>query len=393
MMAAPTDPSDHRDPRHVGSTSGHRQAAPEPAAAMDPSWLELVDDPGTTVWIGELGTPELIGRCEHLGLQRVDDPAQADTVMVTARELGSIVDLADTVTVVCLVANRLRHAPGVRRTGRSVPAGSLRRVAAATGVDGIRRGEVFGLLPSIDHPRSALSLRSRQARRLVVGALALHVRGVRLVLLRLLATAGRIAAPLYPGWVVVAHGRARATAPRISGQFGYAQNDDVTRFLGEPPVLIERAGRALHRAEEEAALRELATTSFAPLVPHIEASPDHRRGLITSRLPGTALSPRDLSDDELVRWTERAAATLAHLQRATRHDDGTVLVHGDFWLGNLTAHGDAVTGVFDWELAHRGSPQEDRDFLVTGLVQYLHRDDAFADRLRMAVTRGLGAPR
>ena len=114
--------------------------------------------------------------------------------------------------------------------------------------------------------------------------------------------------------------------------------------------------------------------------------------MITTRLPGTPLAPKDLSDDRLMHWTEQAAATLALLQAATEDEDGTVLVHGDLWLGNLTVEGDDVVGVFDWELAHRGSRQEDRDFLTEGLVSYLDRDPAFAERVRRAVDRGIERP-
>lgn len=360
---------------------------------LESSWFELIDDIGSRIWLGELRSPGIERRCAQVGLQLVHDPAAADTVVVSPNELGLVDRLADTVTVVCLAPNRLRQLPWKRRAFGQRHAALLHRVVSATHVDGVRRGEVFGILPSITEPRVALSLRSPASRRLVLAALALHVRGPRLGLLRVLATAGRVVWFLYPAWLVVAHGRGRATTPRITGQFGYAQNDDVTRFLGEPPVLIERAGRSAHRAEEESALQELAGTSFAALVPRIEHHPDRGRGLVTSRLAGLPLSPRDLSDAELLRWTERAAATLAHLQRATAHDDGSVLVHGDFWLGNLAADGSDVVGVFDWELAHRGSPLDDREFLVDGLVRYLHRDQSFAEQLRQAVARGLGEQR
>jgi hypothetical protein len=341
--------------------------------------------------VGELGCPQLERRCDRLGIRLVADPATADTVLVSATELGLAERLPETVTIVCLATNRLRMGSW-RRANDRVPPALLPRVAGATGVDGVRRGEVFGLLRSVAEPRLALSLRSPEARQLVLEALALHVRGVRLFLLRRLVALGGFGWFAYPGWLVIAHGAGRAGEPRISGQFGYEQNLEVVRFLGEPPELIERAGRVDDPEREGDALRELEGTDFEDFVPRIVASADPPRGLITTRLRGAPLSPKDLSDEQLLQWTERAAAALSSLQKATGHEDGTVLVHGDFWLGNVTVADSEVVGVFDWELAHRGSRDEDRAFLVDGLVAYLGRDDAFAEQLRSAVVRGFERP-
>jgi len=43
----------------------------------------------------------------------------------------------------------------------------------------------------------------------------------------------------------------------------------------------------------------------------------------------------------------------------------SVLVHGDFRNGNLLVEESGVTGVLDWELAHRGDPMEDLGWLCT----------------------------
>ena len=83
-----------------------------------------------------------------------------------------------------------------------------------------------------------------------------------------------------------------------------------------------------------------------------------------------------------------AARALALLQSSTRHEDGTVLVHGDYWLGNLIVDRGQVVGVFDWELAQRGSPEEDRRFLADSLVRSLERDADFAAQVNDAVERG-----
>ncbi len=373
----------------TGALVAGRVTPPDLSSELATSWFEFIDDVGATIWAGELRCPALERRCARVGVRLVLDPASADTVLVSAAELELVEGLPATVTIVCLAANRLRVRPWPRGAHHRVTPTLLPRVVSATGVDDIRRGEVFGLLRSVAEPRVALSLRSPVARQLVLQALALHIRGIRLSLLRLLVGLGRFGWFAYPGWLVVAHGDGRAREPRVAGQFGYEPSTDVTRFLGEPPELIERAGPADPRAREAAALRELEATDFKRFVPRVVASADPQRGLITTRLRGVPLSPRDLSDDQLMVWTECAAATLARLQAATEHEDGTVLVHGDFWLGNVSVEDGDVVGVFDWELAHRGSRQEDREFLVDGLVGYLDRDAAFAERVRSAVARGL----
>ncbi len=50
---------------------------------------------------------------------------------------------------------------------------------------------------------------------------------------------------------------------------------------------------------------------------------------------------------------------LAHLQRTRPAARPTVVVHGDFRMGNLLVERDRLTAVLDWELAHLGSAVED----------------------------------
>jgi aminoglycoside phosphotransferase (APT) family kinase protein len=45
-----------------------------------------------------------------------------------------------------------------------------------------------------------------------------------------------------------------------------------------------------------------------------------------------------------------------------------VLVHGDYWLGNLLVDADRVVGVLDWGNAHWGERGEDLRHLVDSLV-------------------------
>ncbi len=57
---------------------------------------------------------------------------------------------------------------------------------------------------------------------------------------------------------------------------------------------------------------------------------------------------------------ELALRWLAEARPPTTPD---TVVHGDFRIGNLLVDGDRLTGVLDWELAHRGDPLEDLGWL------------------------------
>ena len=109
-----------------------------------------------------------------------------------------------------------------------------------------------------------------------------------------------------------------------------------------------------------------------------------------SWLVGDPLVVEELDDDALVLWTARAARLLAHLQHLTRHPDGTVLVHGDLWLGNLLVAGEEISGVVDWTRARRGSPEIDRRFLVDS-VHHHRPDPALRRRLERVRDEALPA--
>jgi aminoglycoside/choline kinase family phosphotransferase len=194
-------------------------------------------------------------------------------------------------------------------------------------------------------------------------------------------------AALLPGWLVTRHGRDRAAGLRVTGQFSSEGNDGLTRFRGEPPAWVERESLPERIEAERSAL--LALEGAGGLTPVLYS--DQRDFVVSaSMIAGRTLPVRDLTDDQFDHWTERAAAALADLQTRTRQHDGSVLVHGDYWLGNLLVEGDRVVGVIDWEDAHRGSPDIDREFLVRSLLSFTGRttDETLARRLEQAVQRG-----
>ena len=54
---------------------------------------------------------------------------------------------------------------------------------------------------------------------------------------------------------------------------------------------------------------------------------------------------------------------LAWLERNRPEPEGSVVLHGDFRLGNLVIGEDGVRAVLDWELVHRGDPFQDLGYL------------------------------
>jgi aminoglycoside phosphotransferase (APT) family kinase protein len=61
---------------------------------------------------------------------------------------------------------------------------------------------------------------------------------------------------------------------------------------------------------------------------------------------------------------------LAWLREHAPGDTATeVLVHGDFGLHNILFTGGRLSGLLDWERAHRGNPAEDLAYLKPGLDQ------------------------
>ena len=123
-------------------------------------------------------------------------------------------------------------------------------------------------------------------------------------------------------------------------------------------ILRDPALAAPGRARELGAL--LARLHTVPLaeVPAVEPAGDplaalHGDYLADGRVPppGLALGLRRLAD-------------------TPPEPAGTVLVHGDFRLGNLMVGPDGVRAVLDWELVHTGDPVEDLGWLCAKVWRF-----------------------
>ncbi len=280
-----------------------------------------------------------------------------------------------------------------RRHGSAAPsvgAGRI-RIRRALRKNGLTVRERFVLLRSSQAPATAFDLLSASAVEAVATATLSHVGGMRG---RALAALPRLPASaidrLAPAWLLVTdRGAGDINPDRVIGKVANRDSDEVKLIRGDPPRVLERI--YLHRTPEAAAeveaLLAAERAGFA-LAPRIVGTSDETRVAVTY-LRGTPLVTASLSDAEAVHWIGRAAQALGELQRLTRDSDGTVLVHGDLWLGNLLVIDDEITGIVDWTSARRGDPTVDQRFLLESLRHQRVVSTALQQKIETALSEGL----
>ncbi len=384
---------------------------------LDPlTWSDLIDvdashrvllvDPGdrraeaslgsrahevTTIRPGEVGRARLSGLYNLICLDAVGlpPPTQLRRLRRLLSPTGQVAVVLDNELSPLRALDRLPD-----RTRRGAPPGLLGRSTRRLEDAGLPVRQVFGLLRSSASPATAFDLRSRSAVGAVAASASSHIVGVRGELTRLMPRLPPTTlARLVPAWLLVGGAAPEPLAlPPIVGKIANRDSEEIKLVRGDPPSVLERCYLSLtpETAAEVAALLETESVGFA-LAPRIVGTPQPRRVAVTW-LPGTPLVTGRLDDDDLVDWVRRAARVLGRLQELTRHDDGTVLVHGDLWLGNLLVDGDEITGVVDWTSARRGSPEIDRAFLVSSLDHRLELDRELRSRVAAARDEGLGDP-
>ena len=262
-----------------------------------------------------------------------------------------------------------------RAVGRAAgPSGpSLRSVERALRNTGMRVTQRFGLLRSSVDGVTAFDLDAPRAASAVLAAAIVNMEPMRALGLRLLRALAqrRAAALLVPAWLVVASPFSVPHVPspfRPTGRLGHRGSEESKLLRGEPPTELEKRYSTPESAGREAmALRELEARGLA-IAPRVVAQPGPDR-LRQTWHPGRPVRPGGLRRQELRTWVARAARTIGTVQRATQRSDGTVLVHGDYWLGNLLVDADRVVAVLDWTRAHWGEPTEDVRHLVDHLME------------------------
>ena len=273
--------------------------------------------------------------------------------------------------------------------------------AALTGA-GLTARQSFVLLRTSAAPVTAFDVTAPQASRAVLQAAATRVSGNRRRGLRLLerTPGGRwslpaVSAVLAPARLVVATstGGARelASGRMVTGRIGYDDSVESKVLRGEPPVEVEKRYASVGEATAEAAALRALVDAGLDIAPRVVARPAPDRVCI-SWLSGRPLEVAALDDGQLETWIRRASALLARIQRATGTDgQGRVLVHGDYWLGNLMHDGDRIVGVVDWTTAGWGEADTDLTHLITSLATVRPRSGAYMERLTRVARQGFEA--
>ena len=288
------------------------------------------------------------------------------------RELAA--GLAPGGRLVVVADNRLS---ALRAADRAVgkpagPAGpSLRAVERALQGAGLAVVQRFGLLRSSVDGVTAFDLDAPRATAAVLSAAAVRTGRFRTAGLDVLGNLARrgTASSLLPACMVVA---CQADAPwipcdrRPTGRLGYRDSHESKVLRGEPPAELEKRYSSADGSRREAmALRTLEACGFRSAPRLVAEAPDRTR---QTWIWGRPLRPGSLHPSEVRLWVSRAAQLLGEMHRATARDDDRVLVHGDYWLGNLLVEADEVVGVLDWCDAHWGEPAEDLRHLVDSLM-------------------------
>lgn len=359
--------------------------------------LATADTPAGAVWIGTTGAAQA-GRDRW-------DVIVADGLRLGASAMRSLTkDLAPGGRVVVVADNAMSplRAFDLSRGGAAGPVGGAGSGwhAALTGA-GLAARQSFVLLRTSAAPVTAFDAAAPRASRAVLQAAATRVSGNRRRGLRLLerTLGGRLSGPavsavLAPARLVVATSAGapwELTPRRITGRIGYDDSVESKVLRGEPPVETEKRYASVEEATAEAAaLRALADAGSA-ITPRVLARPAPDR-LCISWLTGRPLEVAALDDGQLETWIRRASALLARIQRATGTDErGRVLVHGDYWLGNLMHDGDRIVGVVDWTTATWGEPDTDLTHLITSLATVRPRPAAQMERLTRVARQGFEA--
>lgn len=254
----------------------------------------------------------------------------------------------------------------------------------------------YGLLRSTLSPAAVFDLDARRAARAALRGASPRMGGLRRRLTDALAASARWRRPvgwLMPGWALVAGRSDQITTRRshgavVTARVATVDADESKLLFGEPPQAMEKRYETPEKADAEAMALEVMGDALPGVAPRLIDRPGPRR-VRMEWLTGQPVAPLSMSSTAVESWLVEAARLLARIHEATRTPDGTVLVHGDYWLGNLLTDGAEVTGVVDWVDARWGSDDDDRLHLVDYLVELGVVTGADAARLHEVVIRAM----
>jgi aminoglycoside phosphotransferase (APT) family kinase protein len=335
--------------------------------ALQPSASRLAQRAGL---VGTVHDGEGVGEAPRWDLVAVEGrgvawrPGLLAALLPRLAPTGRVVAVGDSISSPLRVLDQARSRP----VG---PPGSwtLSSAARALAAGGLAVRQRFGLLRSSAAPVTAFDLDAPDAAAAVLRAAAAALGDGRAAGLHLLRRLVATPAPraLVPGWMLVASPAGRAWVPaadRPTGRIGTAKAPEAKIVRGSPPCQLEKVYAAAQDADNEWTALETLRRARVSVAPRALARPTPTR-VRQSWLAGEPLRVHRLAAGELRHWVAAAARVLGAIQQATAAPDGSVLVHGDYWLGNLLARGSEVAGVVDWTGAHRGGAGEDLDHLVS----------------------------
>ena len=154
------------------------------------------------------------------------------------------------------------------------------------------------------------------------------------------------------------------------------RNPDIARAEYRLLATLRRAGLAVARPFHLAADHEppYFITSCIAGAPRFSAQDGpafcRRLAALLSEIHRLSLATHDLSylprqSNRLAVYLDATAAADERIRAAMRRvargvqPNASVLLHGDFWLGNLLWQGEALSGIIDWEDAMLGDPLGD----------------------------------
>ncbi|MHB8669974.1 MAG: phosphotransferase [Acidimicrobiales bacterium] len=272
-----------------------------------------------------------------------------------------------------------------RAVGLSVRASATRlhRLSRMLAREGLAHSRVYGLLRSSTAPTSSFAIDSPSAGAGVLLAAASDFGRLRLAALGLVTRLVRVgwSSPLMPAWAVVARAEPVAVGLPVVGRIGYGWTRGARIIYGEPPQELEKHYETAEEGDAEAMALITLRRVGLEIGPRLLSRPSAQVSRMTW-CPGRSLSVKPLSQAQRRRWVTASATLLRDMQEATRRPDGSVLVHGDYWLGNLLIDDGIIAAVIDWGSARWGSPTVDATFLVESLGEHCRLKPADIEDLR-----------
>ena len=359
-----------------------------PPATVDPPvpvrvetlWLHLLGElEGRRVLLSEGLPPTVRELLTAAGAEVAQHPMPSgstgrgwDVVIGRGRErlAEDVAALAPTGRFVALTANARSPLRALRSADRPAPpygVGTLAGVRSELRGHGLQPVQSFGVLRSAREPVIAFDLDLPLVTRAVLKAASVPLSGARAHGVRVLRTSADRSwfSGLLPGWLVLAVRGSHVPDPdRVTGMSANRDSREVKLIRGETAAIVEKRYTMPSRADAEAQALSVVAAAGLGLAPRMLRRPA-RDSVWMEWLRGDPLVTERMNADELVTWTHRAAEVLLRMQAATRRGD-QVLVHGDYWLGNLLTQGDRVTGVIDWTKSSWGPVEADREKLLEG---------------------------